>query len=308
MGKVHYQLITTYYKLMRILRAAGMNPTPQQLRAAVDKLALMNPLPRTAEMEKTELGGVPAWYVHQRKRNASKLFFVIHGGGFVFGSFLTHRAMIAYLNRLTGYEAYAPEYRLAPEHPFPIPLEDCYSAYTAMVERHPDASIAILGDSAGGNLAASLVVLLRERGHRLPDHLVLFSPWMDLSPESQSVLKNRNEDSLFDKDDLVHYSALYLAGQSAEMPQCSPLRADLEGFPPTLIQVAGNELLYYDSEEFAERLKAAGVRTVCSVYPLLFHVWQLFPHLVPEAKQALDEVAEFVLAPSNESQCTVSKD
>ena len=294
MGKVHYQLITTYYRLMRKLRSAGVNPSPQQLRSAADKLALMNPLPMGAKFGDTELGGVKCGHAYHRKRNTNRILFVIHGGGFAFGSFLTHRAMISYLTRLTGYECYSPEYRLAPEHPFPIPLEDCYSAYMGLCERHPDARITVMGDSAGGNLAASLVLLIREREKRMPVNVVLMSPWLDLSPESESVKKNRDQDSLFDKSDLLHYSAMYLGGEDADNQLASPLRGNLTGFPPTLIQVAQNELLYFDSEQFAEMLTAAGVEVTCATYPMLFHSWQLFPHLVPEAKQALDQVGEFI--------------
>ena len=151
-----------------------------------------------------------------------------------------------------------------------------------------------MGDSAGGNLAASLVLLIREREKRMPVNVVLMSPWLDLSPESESVKKNRDQDSLFDKSDLLHYSAMYLGGEDADNQLASPLRGNLTGFPPTLIQVAQNELLYFDSEQFAEKLTAAGVEVTCATYPMLFHSWQLFPHLVPEAKQALDQVGEFI--------------
>ena len=128
----------------------------------------------------------------------------------------------------------------------------------------------------------------------MPDKVVLMSPWLDLSPDSESVLKNRDEDSLFDKNDLIHYSRLYLGDTNPYDENLSPLKADLTSFPETLIQVAENELLYYDSVQFAERLEQAGAKVELKVESNLFHSWQLFPDFVPEAKKSLDEAAEFI--------------
>lgn len=189
---------------------------------------------------------------------------------------------------------FIPEYRLTPEWPYPTPLEDCLAAYYDICERYPNRPIHLMGDSAGGNLAAAMVNRIAQKGGRMPEKLVLMSPWLDLHPESESLLKNRDEDSLFDKDDLLEYSALYYGKHDPASADVSPYRADVSQFPPTLIQVAENELLYYDSLGFAEKLATAGVERTIQVEPFLFHSWQLFPDFVPEAVKSLKAVADFI--------------
>jgi acetyl esterase/lipase len=152
-----------------------------------------------------------------------------------------------------------------------------------------------MGDSAGGNLAAALVHRLKDKGRRLPASLILMSPWLDLAPDSASALKNRDQDSLFDKNDLIHYSRFYIGDSNYRDPDLSPLRADVGGFPPTLLQVAENELLYFDSLAMIEKLKDAGVEHEVIVEQNLFHSWQLFPDFIPEAKQSLQQAANFIL-------------
>lgn len=294
MGKVHYQVVMTYYKLLRKLRSAGVQPTPQQLRSAADRLGGLYPMPMGTSLDKVELGGVSCGKIDYRNQDRGGLIMFIHGGGFAFGSTNTHRAAVARLCKSSGCIGFIPEYRLTPEHPYPDPLNDCVASYNAMVQRYPDRKVFLFGDSAGGNLAAETVLTVLKEGGRVPDKVVLMSPWLDLSPDSESVLKNRDEDSLFDKNDLIHYSRLYLGDTNPYDENLSPLKADLTSFPETLIQVAENELLYYDSVQFAERLEQAGAKVELKVESNLFHSWQLFPDFVPEAKKSLDEAAEFI--------------
>lgn len=294
MGKVHYTVVMTYYRLLRKLRSAGVQPTPQTLRTTADRFGALLPMPFNTKLELEKLGGQPCGRVTYRLAQRSGVFIFIHGGGFAFGSVNTHKVAVAHLCKMTGMTGYIPEYRLSPEHAYPIPLDDCYAAYVDICKRHSDEPVYLLGDSAGGNLAASLVLRLREKGKRLPDKLVLMSAWLDLSAESESIVKNRDEDSLFDGEDLLYYGRNYAGDADPSHPELSPLRGDVNGFPPTLIQVAENELLVFDSKRFAEKLEAAGVPMVLSAWPELFHSWQLFPDFVPEAKKALHEAAEFL--------------
>ncbi len=294
MGKVHYTVVMTYYKLIRRLRNAGVEPSPQTIRTTADTFASLYPMPLHTRLERITLGGQPCGVVSHRTPTAKAVFMFIHGGGFAFGSMNTHRVAIGHLCKLTGMMGYLPEYRLAPEHHFPAPLDDCINAYLELRQIHPNYNVYLMGDSAGGNLAASMVVRLKDEGVKLPDGLVLMSPWLDLRPDSESIARNRDDDSLFDAHDLVHYSKYYLAGHDAQHPLLSPLLADLRGFPDTLIQVAENELLYYDSLRFCERLRAAGVNVDFAAEPALFHSWQLFPDFVPEARTSLKQAADFV--------------
>lgn len=294
MGKVHYTVVMTYYKLIRKLRSAVVTPSPQKIRLTADTFAALYPMPMNTRLEMTQLGGRSCGVITHREPKSSGIFIFIHGGGFAFGSVKTHRVAIAHLCKLTGMTGIIPEYRLTPESPYPTPLEDCMAAYRGICERYPKRPIYLMGDSAGGNLAAAMIGRLQKEEGVMPQKLVLMSPWLDLHPQSQSLLKNRDEDSLFDKDDLLEYSALYYGDHDPGAADVSPYRADVSHFPPTLIQVAENELLYYDSVGFADKLEQAGVETVLQVEPLLFHSWQLFPDFVPEAATSLRAVAEFL--------------
>ena len=300
MGKVHYTVVMTYYRLLRKLRSAGVEPAPQTLRTTADRFGALLPMPFNTRLELDKLGGQPCGRVTYRLAQRSGVFIFIHGGGFAFGSVNTHKVAVAHFCKMTGMTGYIPEYRLSPEHPYPSPLDDCYAAYLDICKRHSDEPVYLLGDSAGGNLAAALVLRLKEKGKRLPDKLVLMSAWLDISAESESIVKNRDEDSLFDGEDLLHYGRNYTGSADPTHPELSPLRGDVSGFPPTLIQVAENELLFFDSKRFAEKLEAAGVPMALSAWPELFHSWQLFPDFVPEAKLALQEAAEFLSAASLE--------
>lgn len=222
----------------------------------------------------------------------------LHGGGFAFGSVKTHRVSMSHLSKMTRMVGYVPEYRLTPEYAYPCALDDCERAYLDLCKTFPNKEIHLLGDSAGGNLAAALTYRLVRDGNRIPSSLTLMSPWLDLSSNSRSVMMNRDEDSLFDKNDLIHYSRFYIGDSDDTDPELSPLRADVKGFPRTLIQVAENELLYFDSLDFEEKLQQAGVPVSLSVEQELFHSWQLFPDFVPEAKTSLSQAAAFISEPA----------
>lgn len=294
MGKVHYQVVMTYYKLMRKLRSVGVEPTPLQLRTAADGLGALSPMPMGTQLEMTDLGGRPCGMITYRKAKNDDIIFFVHGGGFAFGSVKTHRTAVAHLCKMAACVGFIPEYRLTPEFPYPAALDDCVDAYTELIVRHPNRRVFIFGDSAGGNLAVETILAIRKKSLPLPHRLVLMSPWLDLSPSSESVLKNRDEDSLFDKNDLIHYSSLYVGNLNPKDAALSPIDANLSEFPPTLIQVAENELLYFDSVRFAQNLRDFGVDVNLQVEDNLFHSWQLFPDLLPEAKRSLEEAARFI--------------
>jgi len=294
MGKVHYQLVTTYYKLMRKLRNVGVQPSSEQLRASADALALLNPMPMGTNLKMTALNGVPTGEISYRSAKHKGMFMFIHGGGFAFCSVKTHRSSVAYLCRITGMTGFIPEYRLTPEHAYPVPINDCIDAYKGLLERHPNRPIHLFGDSAGASLAAGMIHRMAAKGIQMPASLILMSPWLDLRPESESIKLNNLEDSLFDKDDLIHYSKMYLVGEDPSNIEVSPVLGDVSYFPPTLIQVAKNELLYPDSLKLAEKLKKAGVFYKLEEEEQLFHSWQLFPDYVPEARESLRKAERFI--------------
>lgn len=288
-----YRYMMLYYKVMRSIRAR-MDVGPTQLRAYLEKLAILNPPPIGTKVSEHKIGDIRVEEISLGETAETGIVFFIHGGAFAFGSSRTHRNMLAHISKLTGRRIYSVDYSLAPENRFPIALNECYTVYRWLTENHDTADIVIAGDSAGGNLSASLVHKLNQEGDRIPGGLCLLSPWLDLSKDSRSSTINNKKDSVFDKQDLHTYAAMYADETELKSPLVSPLRGDVSNFPPTLIQVAKNELLFHDSDEFREKLEAAKIQLKFEAGDRLFHSWHLFPMYLKEARKSLKSLSVFI--------------
>lgn len=225
----------------------------------------------------------------------------IHGGGWFAGSVDTHRHLIDLIARRTGRAVFAPNYRLAPEHPFPAGLEDAGLAFAYACANGPAgpveaASIALMGDSAGGNLSAALTVDLVSRDARLPDALALLSGVVDFRPPEQ--MPPGSDDPTCEPTTQTKIAELYLQGvTTVDNPLVSPAAAAsyvLERFPPTIIQASSDEYLRDQDVAFAAALWRLGVTVHLSIWPHLPHAFHLFPQELPEAARAVDEIAAFL--------------
>ncbi|MEJ0026978.1 MAG: alpha/beta hydrolase [Rhizomicrobium sp.] len=250
--------------------------------------------------------GVAAEWVTAEGASQARRIVYIHGGGWSGGSPLDYRPLSATLARLSGASILMVDYRLAPEHPFPAGLEDCVKAFdwalangpasgkAGLAGRDPAERISVAGDSAGGNLSAALCVRLAERGARMPDRLVLIAGTLDNVSMSERI---GLDDPVCTPEVLSFSVSSYLSSsQSAADPLVSPVFAPmaiLGKFPPTLIQVSTSEALLHDSKTFADRLERARVRVNLSLWPDLPHIWHAFLAHLPEAAEALGEVADF---------------
>ncbi len=223
-----------------------------------------------------------------------KVLLYFHGGAFVAGSPRTHAAMLARLARMTRLEVIAPDYRLAPEHPFPAAVEDARTAWDALLARgYEPGNIALGGDSAGGNLALGLCAALLAEGQR-PAGLVAFSPVTDLTFSGRSVVENRRQDAVLPagrRQDLLSY---YLPGHAPEDPRASPLLAQFPNAPPVFLQYAATEILRDDCRRMAARLRDAGGEVICDEWADAPHVWVIFDGYVPEAREGLRRAADFL--------------
>lgn len=239
------------------------------------------------------LGGISGEHVsaHKARPDAPRVLY-LHGGGFVACSARTHRPVTGALAR-RGLNLFAPDYRLAPEHPFPAAIDDAVAAWTAFRAGGP---AALAGDSAGGNLALALMLRLREAGLPMPEAAALFSPATDLVGTGLSHRANAARDAMFDPEGLQQLVAAYLGAADPSDPLASPLLADLTGLPPLLLHVGEREVLRDDSVRLAEKAKAAGVPVVLSVFPVVPHAWQFAGHRVPESRRSLDQAAGFLRA------------
>jgi len=216
----------------------------------------------------------------------------LHGGAFMIGSPVSHRSITGRLAKRTGATIFAPDYRLAPEHPFPAALDDVLTTYRALLEQgYAPERIAIAGDSAGGGLVLSLCLRLRSEGLAQPACVVVMSPWADLTLTRLAPVA---DDALLRAAWLNQGAAAYLQGHSARDPLVSPLLADLAGLPPMLIQAASDEILRDDSRRLTEILSADGVPVTHREFPYMWHDFQLYAGLVPEATQAVDDIAQFI--------------
>lgn len=252
-------------------------------------------VPPDVRITSAELGGVPGEWV-EADSAAKIVLLYLHGGGYFGCSARSHRPITVGFAR-HGFRVLAPDYRLAPENQFPAALDDAVASYRAVLDTgNSSMNIVIGGDSAGGGLALSLLLSLRDAGMPLPAGAVLFSPWTDLAATGESVLTNADRCAMFHGPDIGISARYYLGDTDPRNPLASPIYADLRGLPPFLIHAGEDEVLRDDSTRLAERARAAGVRVELKIWPVVPHAWQLAPHRIPEARQSLRESATFLKA------------
>ncbi|HEY5651962.1 MAG TPA: alpha/beta hydrolase [Acidimicrobiia bacterium] len=221
------------------------------------------------------------------------IILYIHGGGFVIGSPGMERPFIAHLAASARATAFSVSYRLAPRHRFPAALVDVTSAYLGLLELGIEPrAIVVAGDSAGGNLAAALLVRLRDEGLPLPGAAVLFSAWLDLAVTASTVESNAGTDYLpiVDHD----LSSHYLGDIDPTSPWASPMYADLTGLPPLLIAAGGREIILEDSTRFADRARDAGVDVTLYIEEDMFHAWASVAPNHPVSKRTFLIVSDWI--------------
>ncbi len=261
------------------------------VRAAMNQETLASP--KGARFQAETLGGVPGEWVEAGAAQEATLLY-LHGGGYFACSPRTHRAITAAYAQ-HGFRVYAPEYRLAPEHPFPAALEDAAAAYRALLERGFEASrIALSGDLAGGGLAVALLFKLRRDGVALPAAAALLSPWTDLAVTGESIRVNALREAMLATRKIPIGASYYLNGTDPRTPLASPLYGDFAGLPPLIVHVGDREALRDDSTRLVERARAAAVHVELKIWPVVPHVFQLAQVFVPEARRSLAEMAAFL--------------
>ena len=253
------------------------------------------PPPSGVTLETVSLNGVRTEVLSVANARTDRALLYIHGGGFVGGVPGNHRALTSRLAQKLAVPVYAIDYRLAPEHPFPAALDDCMAAYRGLIGRGlSPGAIAVAGDSAGGNLTLTLALKLKQLGMPQPAALVCLSPVTDLAGATPSHAENARKDAMFDARMFGSVTRAYCPNHDPADPLISPLRGEVSGLPPTLIQCSGAEMLRDDGVRMADKLKAAGVPVTLEVWPRVFHVWQVLVDLLPEARRAVDRIATFI--------------
>jgi len=258
-------------------------------------------IPPGVRVSPAKVGGVPGEWVEafseaqpDAKANAKPVLLYLHGGGYFACSAESHRPITVAFAR-EGFRVLAPDYRLAPENPFPAAVDDAFASYRGLLgEGYTPDRIVAAGDSAGGGLTMSLLLALRAAGLPLPAGAVLFSPWTDLAATGESIRTNADRCAMFHGPDIAASARYYIGETDPRNPLASSIYADLTGLPPLLFHVGADEVLLDDSTRLAERARAAGVKVEIKIWPVVPHAWQLAPHKIPEARQSLRESATFL--------------
>ena len=218
----------------------------------------------------------------------------LHGGGFFFGSPQTHRQLSIGMAKHCDAPVFSLDYRLAPEHRFPAALDDAVAAYHWLQKVHPQRRIILAGDSAGGGLALSTALQLREQGQVMPAAIITFSPWTDLALTGASVDANDRRCAMFTAKGVREGAKLYLGDADAKDPRASPHYADLQKLPPLLIFASADEVLRDDSTRLAEKARAQGVPVEIHVVAGVPHIWPIFARILPEGRESLMQVKHFI--------------
>jgi epsilon-lactone hydrolase len=269
-------------------------------RRSAAEAALLGPLVAGTRAVEGAIGGRPAlWIRPDAPAPADRpLVLYLHGGAFEVCSARAYQAFCSDLALRLQAVVVVPDYRLAPEHPFPAAVEDATAAYRSLLDAGtPASTIALIGDSAGGGLVLSCIITARREGWPQPAAAVTLSAWCDLALAGESHRRCANTDPFIRTEMLQRAAHHYLADVDPRNPLASPAYAatnELAGLAPLLMQAAANEVLADDSATFAERISAAGGVVTLELCPEAFHVWQMAGAGVPESEDALVSLVQFL--------------
>jgi len=260
-----------------------------EVRSEFETMCAKLPVPPEVDIRPVNAGGVAGLALTPPTADGTTILYA-HGGGMALGSAYGFRALAAALALAAGAATVVPDYRLAPEHPYPAAVEDIERAYRWLLARGLlPKNIITAGDSTGGMLLMSVLPRLKQQGIPLPRCVVLLCPAADffaadaVNPDDPAlVLQHRR------------FQAAYLNGHPLDDPAANPLRADLTGLPPMLIQAAAGDQFSRGAHELAERARRHGVPTTAEEYPVNAHDFQSFWSFLPEASDALRQAAQFI--------------
>ena len=298
-----------HHEVVEKLRDYHSAPLAKNAQEARRRFHAVFSRPVSIEPVPVDAGGVPAEWIVAEGADPDRRLLYIHGGAFIVGSPETHRHITSEISRKTGTAVLAIDYRMRPEHKLTAAQQDTRTACQWILEQGPSvqgapAKLFIAGDSAGGNLALSLIAWARDKGIRAADGVIAFAPLTDMSMSSPTWRKNLHSDHFLGPGIgralkvpalLRHVLGHLQGGIASNNPVMSPLLGPLNNLPPTLIQVSRDEMLYGDALRYANKAATEGSEVILEVWPTLVHVFQGFAEL-PEADEALDRVAAFVQA------------
>ena len=254
--------------------------------------------PRGFTLDKTDINGVYAEMLIPDHTVPDRVILQLHGGAYVFGMNNLYRRNACRYSKMAGnVRVLTIDYRLAPENPFPAALDDSLAAYRWLLDKgYSPEKIIFVGDSAGGGLSLAAAMALRDRGEPVPGALVLLSPWTDLASEGKSHTEKYDVDPMFGrKSGGGSLSVLdYTTRDNLKNPYVSPAYGDFPGMPPMMIHVGDHEVLLSDSETVAEKARAAGIPVEFKIWKGMFHVFQMYYGLIPEANRSVSMICHYM--------------
>ena len=269
--------------------------TLEQQREGFESVLAQLPVRHEASITAATYGGVDGYWVEAEGASETRIGVMLHGGGYVMGSAKGYRAFAAEVSQATNARVFVPDYRLAPEHPFPAGLDDARNVLKAAIEEAGHQSCFAIGDSAGGGLLLSALIELHDAGAPVPASVVLVSALVDLTVSNASYKELADVDPIVRQAGTRRNAAFYLDGRGpAEAPAAFPMMTDLGWLPPSLVLSGGAEVLRDDSRNLVEKLRREGVRVEYHEYADMIHVWPLFSSFLPEGQEAVDEIGAFV--------------
>ena len=271
-------------------------PLGPEARPMFDAMMAATPAAADVRIEPATVGGIAGFWLRLPNARPGARMLYIHGGGYVLGSAKALTNFAGQITARVGADTFVPEYRLAPEHPFPAAIDDAVAAYRGLVAEGAEP-IVVVGDSAGGGLTLSLLSILaadKTKGTVQPVGAAVMSPWTDLALTGDSFETRAEADPIFTRGVLQGFADMYLQGQDATNPKASPLHAELNGLPPIRIDVGDDEVLLADSVRYADRARAAGVEVTLSVWEGMPHVFQSSLGRFLAAEQSVDAIGDFL--------------
>lgn len=308
-GDAHRGVVASLGGVQRVLRGVPLRRRVHVLREHLDGLFDVDP--QAADYRPVDAGGVAAEWVLAPGADGSRRLLYLHGGAFTVGSARSHRRITSALAALTGAAVLAIDYRRMPEHPRRAGIEDCRRAYRWMLDHGPDGPSPavrawVAGDSAGGNLALSLIAWARDTGVRQVDAAVAMSPLTDATMASPSLRTNLPTDPMLGPlyrrlARLPGWVLLWIGWMQTRImpsdPLVSPVRGDLSRLPPVLVQASEAEMLRDDARRWVNRAVAAGSPARLQTWDHMVHVWQIYHPELAEGRDALQRAARFLLEP-----------
>lgn len=279
-----------------VKRAHGLveNTDLEKHRQSQDAIGSLLGNTKSVSYHAIEIEGTYAEWVRVNRAHMQKYVILhCHGGGYSTGSSLYARTLTSKLAEATAMDVLCFDYRLAPEHPYPAALEDAVKVWNyLMLQGYGAKDVVVTGDSAGGNLALALCLILKREKRMLPGGLVLMSPWTDLTSSGESFESKAAIDPVLDADYIDRMVAAYAPEQDLKDPLISPLFGDFQGFPPTYIQTGECEILLSDSLRLKQAFQDAAVPVQMDIYPGMWHVFQMSP--AKAARDAMDKITGFI--------------